>query len=651
MSNGTTRDAWGSRLGLILAAAGNAIGIGNLLRFPGQAAQNGGGAFMIPYVACLLIFGLPMMWVAWAIGRHGGRYGHGSLPGMFSRIWPSPIAKYVGVLGLSLPMVFVLYYTYIEAWCLGYAVFSFQGDYFNTPERFVSTAAYFNQFLGDSATETYFTGGVRTALGFMGVTLLLNLFVLSRGVAKGIEVLAKVAIPLLFLFCALLAVRVFTFEGGRGSAVAGLDFLWTPNWDKVWQSDVWLAAAGQIFFTLSIGFGALECYASYVREEDDIALTGLTTASTNEFVEVIFGSLIAIPAIAVFYGAAALTPDKMGEMGTFGLGMISIPEILRTFPSPHLFSGIWFLLLFFAAFTSSVAVAQPVMAFFQDELRRTRAQSALLLSIFWIVGTLPVALFYRYGFLEELDLWSGNLGLVFVAFLQAILFGWIWGVHKGYTELARGSLIRVPPLFKVVVKYVTPLALFVILVSWTRDELLGGKLAPVPKFDIVLAHPEVGDVLLRETADLGQKPAKGQADQRTPQQLALTEAIEGFDEEVKSLAESEGGDGQVWLEVDFGADGRSRVVDTRGTGVLAGFADAERWTQYLNAKRLTYNLKPSLEADPAPADERAIVVARVLHTKPYIWLARSIIIVFTLVFLVLIAIAFKGRDLRTEAHA
>ena len=114
------REQWGSRLGLILAAAGNAIGIGNLLRFPGQAANNGGGAFMIPYVVSLIIFGLPMMWVAWTIGRYAAKFGHGTTPGQFDRIWGNPAAKYLGVLGVAIPLIFCLYYTYIEAWCLGY---------------------------------------------------------------------------------------------------------------------------------------------------------------------------------------------------------------------------------------------------------------------------------------------------------------------------------------------------------------------------------------------------------------------------------------------------------------------------------------------------------------------------------------------------
>jgi len=625
MTNGTDRDAWGSRLGLILAAAGNAIGIGNLLRFPGQAADNGGGAFMIPYVVCLLLFGLPMMWVAWSIGRHGGRYGHGSLPGMFQRIWPSPFAKYLGVLGLALPMVFILYYAYIEAWCLGFAVFSFQGDYVSTAERQVHMGAYFHQFLGDSASEVYFPGRLKAALGFMGVTLVLNLWVLSRGVAKGIELLAKVAIPLLFLFCILLAVRVFTLEGA-GTALDGLNYLWKPDFQKLGEGSIWLAAAGQIFFTLSIGFGALECYASYVKENDDIALTGLTTASTNEFVEIIFGSMIAIPAIAVFYGASHL---ETNEYGTFSLGMIAMPEVLRTFPYPALFGGIWFLLLFFAAFTSSVGVAQPIMAFFQDELRSTRAKAALWVGMLWVLGVVPVVLFYEYGFLNELDFWAGTAGLIVVTIVEAILFGWIWGVDKGWAELHHGSLMKVPVVFRVVIKYVTPLALLYILLN--VNEVSSVPMLPTPKYDVALANPhEVTGSLVKTVAP---------PDDGTPPWAAFEESV--------AQRVSEDGDGRVWMICAFADDGSVVVEDLKAEGSLlrtGPHGNRENWTEYLTQRGYEYH-ETRADGTKGPVAKQTRLVARVLNRPLYIWIARGLILSFFVLFTILIGVAFKGRRL------
>ena len=178
---------------------------------------------------------------------------------------------------------------------------------------------------------------------FMAITLILNLFVLARGVAKGIELLAKVAIPLLFLFCVLMAVRVFTLSG-EGTALEGLSFLWAPDFSRLGEFGVWMAAAGQVFFTLSIGFGSLESYASYVRADDDIALTGLTTAATNEFAEVIFGSVIAIPAAAVFFGAGAIETGGRGrhlrhrnDLDAGNLALLPLRALLRDHLVPAAF--------------------------------------------------------------------------------------------------------------------------------------------------------------------------------------------------------------------------------------------------------------------------------------------------------------------------
>ncbi|MCM8776306.1 MAG: sodium:calcium symporter, partial [Candidatus Omnitrophica bacterium] len=124
-----SREKWGTRLGLIFAMAANAIGLGNFLRFPVQCAANGGGAFMVPYFMALVFLGIPLMWIEWGIGRFGGKYGHGTTPGMFHYLWAHPLAKYLGVIGIALPFTLVLYYNYIVSWTLAYSVFSFIGKY------------------------------------------------------------------------------------------------------------------------------------------------------------------------------------------------------------------------------------------------------------------------------------------------------------------------------------------------------------------------------------------------------------------------------------------------------------------------------------------------------------------------------------------
>ncbi|HLF95936.1 MAG TPA: sodium-dependent transporter [Methylococcaceae bacterium] len=619
------REAWGSRYGLILAAAGNAIGIGNLLRFPGQAANNGGGAFMIPYIVCLLIFGIPMMWVAWTIGRHGGKFGHGSLPGMLDRMWKHPAAKYVGVLGLALPFCFVLYYTYIEAWCMGYAWFSLTGDYLTTPDRTVHLAAYYNEFLNTAPTSSYFPG-LLAATAFMAVTIGLNMFVLYRGVAKGIELLAKIAMPLLFLFCILMSVRVLTLEG-EGTALQGLNFLWTPDFSRLGDFNVWLAAAGQIFFTLSIGFGSLECYASYVREDDDIALSALTTAGTNEFVEVIFGGMIAIPAAAVFFGADEI--QRVAAGGMFNIGMISMPEVLRAFPATWFFGTIWYLLLFFAAFTSSVAVSQPVMAFFQDELKMSRGKATTWLALLWFLGAAPVVLYHRYGVLNELDFWAGTLGLAVLALIEVIFFAWIFGLAKSWAELERGSLMRVPAFFKPVMMYLTPIALAVILGGWFYGPVIQqGALTPQP---VVSLWVDVPGNFKGTLESVGSSPPDA-------------EFATQYSRRVQDLAAQAKADGQIHAEVHYFADGSTKVLGIVGSGVLAKESDVAAFERYLRGGGLRYEER-SKPGQPHVAVEKIVpLILTVYYTSPYIWLARGIVIGSTILFLFLIAWAWRRHS-------
>ncbi|MBI4548800.1 MAG: sodium-dependent transporter [Ignavibacteriae bacterium] len=609
------KERWGTRIGLILAAAGNAIGIGNLLRFPAQAGQNGGGAFMIPYVVSLLLFGLPLMWIAWTIGRYGGRLGHSSLPGMFDKMWNRPIGKYLGVLGLGLPMVFCLYYTYIEAWCLAYAYFSSTGQYISTPGSSVDLAVFYNEFLGNATSHSYFPS-VYTALFFLIITILLNVWVLARGIVKGIELLAKIAIPLLVLFCIILVVRVLTLGTIEGSAWDGLAFLWTPDFSALANPNVWIAAAGQIFFTLSIGFGSLECYASYVREKEDIALAATTTAATNEFVEVIFGSMIAIPAAAIFFGSSQV--QSIAQSGTFAIGMISMPEILRSFPGIQFFGTIWFLLLFFAAFTSSVAVCQPVMAFLQDEAKLKRGVAAAIVGLIWVLGTIPVIFFFKYGVFDEFDFWAGTIGLVVLAIVEVILFSWIFGLNKGWEELHVGALMRVPNFFKFIMKYVTPFALLAIFIGWASQ----ARLTPNPR-------------ILWNVADRSNYSGKFQMDPPNDEVHQIQQSI--YDE-----VNSANRDLTAWAEVNLQSDGNLQVTSYSADPHLEKVFDKSRFERWLKLQNFRYEVREN-NGPPRMQAAQITIGLEALDRSPYIWLARIIIIGFFVVFFSMVAVIWKSR--------
>ncbi len=466
------REAWASRLGLILAMAGNAIGLGNFLRFPVQAARNGGGAFLIPYFVALLLLGIPLMWVEWAIGRHGGsRHGHGSTPGMFQALGRSRAIKYLGVLGLFNPLVVLVYYTYIESWTLAYAVFSATGRYSGLTTR-EEMGRFLTSFQGWSES-LHFPNGIETAYVFMLLTLGLNVLIIYRGLVGGIERLAKIAMPLLFVFATVLALRVLTLgvpdpSHPERSVSAGFGYLWNPDFSKLSDSTAWLAAAGQIFFTLSLGMGTIHCYASYLKRNDDLALTGLTTSMTNEFAEVILGGSIAIPIAVAFFGIPETR--AIAAAGTYDLGFQSMPIIFQRLPLGHLFGALWFGLLFFAGITSSVAMAQPLVAFLQEEFGFARRRAVLVVSAGVFVLIQPVV--FLRPVLGEMDFWCGTIGLALFALIESILFAWVFGIDRGWEEITRGADLRIPRVFRHVIRFVTPLYLLFLFGFWTKQDAL-----------------------------------------------------------------------------------------------------------------------------------------------------------------------------------
>jgi SNF family Na+-dependent transporter len=328
-----SRERWGSRIGLILAMAGNAVGLGNFLRFPRQAVENGGGTFMIPYFIALILVGIPLMWIEWGVGRYGGQHGQGSTPGMFNALWKHPVSKYLGVLGLFMPFIVLVYYSYLESQTLAWTFFSAIGDMrgLDTQQMRAYLASY--QDLSDPSVHAVWVPFV-----FYFVTLGANFWVVSKGLSAGIEKLAKIGMPVLFVFAAVLVARVLTL-GAQAvadpacaaqvacSPIDGLNFMYTPNWEALAQPRVWLAATGQIFFTLSVGMGSLQAYASYLSKKDDIALSGIATVATNETAEVVLGGSLAIPAIVTFFGVAG--DVSIAQAGSCDLGFIAMPLVFN----------------------------------------------------------------------------------------------------------------------------------------------------------------------------------------------------------------------------------------------------------------------------------------------------------------------------------
>lgn len=474
------RDRWATKIGLILAMAGNAIGLGNFWRFPYQAAKNGGGAFMIPYFAALFLLGIPIMWVEWVEGRYGGKYGHGTLGPTFylmSRESLKPRTALIfgiigGMLAFSVTTLLNSYYLHVIGWSAAYTYFSATGAYFgkNSVEFMIG----------------YLTNTGQVLL-FWGISVILLGIAVGQGVSKGIERWVKVMMPVLYIAAILLVLRSLTLGSPvkpEWSSIKGFEFLWEPRLGEVtWQSA--LAAAGQIFFTLSLGMGIIQNYASYLGPEDDVALSGLATVSLNEFAEVILGGSIAIPIAFAYLG-------QEGVKAGVGLAYIALPNVFMRMPAGQFFGAVWFLLLWFAGFTSAIAMYNYLVALLEEDLKINRKTGAAFVFILYLILGLPVALDPTAAsldlyYLTELDLWVGSYLLVVLGLFDIIVAVWLFKPENFWEELHKGAYIKVPEWVMIFIKYIAPIYTAILLIATTRDYIKSGFFKAVPSY---VAKPE-----------------------------------------------------------------------------------------------------------------------------------------------------------------
>jgi neurotransmitter:Na+ symporter, NSS family len=516
-----TKDGWSSRLGVIMAVAGSAVGLGNFLRFPGLAAQYGGGAFMIAYAISFLIIGLPIGWAEWAMGRYAGGRGFNSAPGAFAAIVRSPWAKYAGIIGVIVPVVIYMYYVVIESWCIGYAFNFWSGKmHLSSAEE---TVKLFTAFTGQAAEAGAQINGsalsLSKALPWLLAVFVFNFWLIYRGLSGGIEKMCNYGMPLLIVLALVILARVLTLGAPdaakpHDNVMNGLGYMWNPTkvqvvktsptpddkpreivgaaaiaeanaevaassgalqmkeisvWQQLGRFDMWLAAASQIFFSLSVGFGVIIVYASYLKKKDDVVLSGLTASSANEFCEVALGGLISVPAAVAFLGIASVAGQ-----GTFGLGFTVLPLVFAKMPLGWFFGGAFFFMLFLAAVTSSISMLQPGIAFLEEAMNIGRKMSVALLGLLTAFGCGFVMYFTEdLKALDTLDFWVGTFLIFVLATIQVIIFGWVWGTERGFNELHQGGSIRVPWVFRPIIKWVCPLFLVSIFVMWFLQNVIG----------------------------------------------------------------------------------------------------------------------------------------------------------------------------------
>ena len=510
-------DHWKSNLGVMLAVAGSAIGFGNFLRFPGLAAQYGGGAFVVAYFCCFLLLGLPLCWVEWSIGRGGGVLGGHSPASVFQLLSRKPLWKYLGILGILAGLSINVYYVYMEGWTIAYAWNTMLGNLnLDTPQQY---GDFFSNFVGMGADGHFFSGQTSAPIFFL-LAFGANFWLIYRGVSKGIEWFCKWSMPVLFLVAIALLVRVLTMgtpdaAHPERSVNEGLGYMWNPDkvmlvdgttgksigmvpagatetekaellerlhqeyptvsieekkisfWQSLFNPEMWLRAAGQVFFSLSVGSGSICCYASFVRRRKDIALSALTAGAANSLTEVGLAGLTIVPAALALLGVAAAA-----TVGTFGLGFNVLPQVFAAMPGGQIFGVLFFLLLFIAAVTSALSQVQPAVSFVEEYWNLRRGQSIALVAGLLLVGGF-IIVWYTQDMLalDSIDFWVGSLILYVTTGLNLIFFNQIWGTENGMKELSDGSAIRIPRAAAFIIRWITPVIMVIIFGAWLCQEL------------------------------------------------------------------------------------------------------------------------------------------------------------------------------------
>ncbi len=434
------RDNFSGRFGIIAAAAGSAIGLGNIWRFPYICGQNGGGAFLIIYLACVILIGLPIMLAEFSIGRRAQSNAYRA----FKTLSPRSHWYLIGVMGIVAAFTILSFYSAVGGWTIEYIFRSVSDTLSDHPTE------QFNSFITGSYKPLLFQ------LGF----LILSLAIVTMGVKKGIERSSKILMPLLLLLLIILCVRSVTLPGSS----EGLMFLLKPDFSKL-TSDSILLAMGQAFFSLSLGMGCLITYGSYVKRNEDLTYAAGMIAGTDTLIALLAGIAI-FPAAAAFHIEPGSGP---------GLVFITLPGMFQQMAGGMIFSTCFFVLLCIAALTSAISLLEVVVSFCVEEMhiRRGRATVLVAVCVFLLgilcslsLGIVPLNLFGK-NFFDLMDFTSSNLLLPIGGFFISIYVGWILKKRIVVKELTNDGTKKFTYMrvFFFLIRYIVPVAILLVFVS------------------------------------------------------------------------------------------------------------------------------------------------------------------------------------------
>ena len=439
------RSSFTGKIGFILAAAGSAIGLGNLWRFPYLAAQYGGGIFLLAYLMLAVTFGFALMIAEIAIGRKTGLSAIGAFKALDKRF------SFVGYLGALVPMIILPYYSVIGGWVVKYFV-TFAGGGVEDAAK----SEFFGNFIGSVGEPLLWF-----AL-FIGVTAIVVLF----GVEKGIEKVSKVMMPILVALTVAIAIYTLTLP----NALDGFVYYVKPDFSKFSGTTV-LAAMGQLFYSMSLAMGIMITYGSYMKKDVHIE-TSTRQIEIFDTGIAFFAGLMIIPAIFSFFGGDAELLDENLTKGP-GLMFVMLPKVFNSMPAGNFIGFMFFLLVLFAALTSSISLMETVVSIFMDKLKLNRKVTCLIvLGISLLLG-IPSSLgngvwseikVFGMDFLTFFDFLTNNIIMPVVAFFTCVIVGYVLKPKSVIEEVELNGKFKAKKLFSVVIKYVAPVCIVAILV-------------------------------------------------------------------------------------------------------------------------------------------------------------------------------------------
>lgn len=437
------RENFGSKLGILAAAAGSAIGLGNIWKFPYITGKNGGGAFIIVYLICIVLIGLPVMMSEFAVGRSNGVNAVES----FKKISPKSKWHWTGFLAVSTAFVILSFYAIIAGWVLSYVVKSATGALKDIPAT--GFGDYFNNLTSNPMEPMIATL----------IVLLLTAVICYLGVKSGIEKFSKIVMPILLVLLVILMIRSVTLPG----AFAGLEFLFKPDFSSLTINGV-LEALGHSFYTLSLGMGIILTYGSYIDKKENLVQLSYQVAIADTVIALMAG-VVMFPAIFAYGLEPTAGP---------GLLFITLPAVFKSMPFGQVFEVLFFVLIAIAAVTSTVSLMETVVSFITEQFKLKRIKGIIIVTAALFTLAIPsilsfgplsdITIIKGMNIFDTLDFVTGNIMLPIGGILVCLFVAWIWGVNNAKNEISCEGLyeFKSSKVYEISVKYIAPVAILII---------------------------------------------------------------------------------------------------------------------------------------------------------------------------------------------